>query len=216
MPYTDLLPDLREGLGVSAAYDASITRGITRCARFLLRNYNFRESVKRSAALPLAANVQSFALPADAGKVKAVRLRQPGGGTGTAAYIYQQLRRREEGSLPWLDGPKYYWIEGANVYLDTSVPVGQVGLEAEVWYQTNSPTTAETWLSSTYNDVLEHRAGYEMAPKLRKPEAMQLYNTLWSEDIVVLAQYLQELEFADLEMRMGEDLPRYQERYPSG
>lgn len=210
--YADLVPDIREALGISTAHDSSIMRGLTRNARYLLRNFNFRESVRRSAALPLALNATSFPTPVDAGKIKAVRIRQLSG----TAYLYKRLRRREEGQLPQRAevGPVFYWYEPPIVRLDTPVP--ETGIDAEVWYQSTDPAWAEPWLSSTYGDVLTHRVIYEMAPTKRKPEAMQIYSAIWQEDLTVLANYLQEIEFEDLEMRMGGDEPRPGfERYPS-
>lgn len=209
--YPDLVPDIREALGVSTAHDASIIRGLTRNARYFLRNFNFRESVRRTAAVPLPLGATSFATPADAGKVKAVRLRQQSG----LQFLYKRLRKREEGQLPQRAevGPMFYWHEPPLIKLDTPMP--ETGLDVEVWYQSTDPVFAEPWLSSTYSDVLTHRVIYEMAPTKRKPEAMQIYSALWQEDLTVLANYLQEIEFEDLEMRMAPDARFVSERYPS-
>lgn len=211
MPYSDLLPDIREALGVTSAHDASITRGITRAAQHLLRNYNFRESI-RVAIDSVELGLSSISIPADAGKIKAIRLRALSAG----AYVYRRLRRREEGQLPQRAevGPRYYWVENGLIRLDTAMP--QEGHQYELWYQSIDPVYMETFLSTTYADVLLHRVVYELAPTKRKPEAMQVYSALWQEDMAVLANYLQELEFGDLEMRMGGD--EYSpslERYPA-
>lgn len=211
MAYADLLDNIREALGVTSAHDASLTAAITRNARFLLRNYNFRESVRRATTQNLALNAVTVGLPADAGKVKAVRLRY----IHTGGTLYKRLRRMEEGSLPQRTevGPMYYWFEPPNIHLDTPMP--ETGYDLEVWYQSTDPAINEAWLSTTFADVLTHRTIYELAPTKRKPEAMQVYNALWQEDLVVLANYLAELEFGDLEMKMGGDSHAYRERYPS-
>ena len=206
--YADILPELYEGLSISSAHEQSLLRGIENAARFLLRNYNFRESMTR-ATTPLALGAVTAAIPADAGKIKAVRLRLLSG----TEYLYKRLRRREEGQLPRFNGPEFYWTEGDLLYLDTKMPAA--GYDLEIWYQTVSPAAAEVWLSEKYKDVLEHRTGYEMAPKKRKPEAAQLYSGLWQEDMVVLANYLQELEFGDMDLGISDPGVPYRERYPA-
>lgn len=208
--FGEILEDLREGLAVTAEYDSKLLRGIRRSARSLLRTYNFRESVRR-AVLPIAAGAQTFDLPEDAGKVKAVRLTYVEGDS----TLYKVLRRREEGQLPVIDGPSFYYNEGQVVYLDQKMPLDAVGYDIEVWYQSVDPDVNEPWLSTTYEDVLEHRAGQEMALKLRKPEAHAIYAQLWEQDVAVLGRYLPELEFADLDISMGDRRVVNMERYPS-
>lgn len=211
MAYGDILQDLREGLAVSSSYDGRLMRGISNAARSLLRAYNFREALRRTT-IPILANASSFTLPDDCGKIKAVRLITVEGGS----TLYKRLRRREEGTLPYYGGPTFYWVEGMACLLDTPMPHDAVGYNIELWYQTDDPLIAETWMSSRFPDVLEHRAGSEQALKLRKTEAFQIYSQLWQEDVAILGRYIPEIEFGDLDMSMGENNREVGlERYPA-
>jgi hypothetical protein len=211
MAYGDILQDLREGLAVSSSYDGRLMRGISNAARTLLRAYNFRESLRRAdvAVLP---NSRSFTLPADTGKIKSVRLYVVEGGTTS----YKRLRRREEGTLPYYNGPSFYWLEAGIGLMDSPLPIDAVGYRMEVWYQSDDPVFAEPWLSTKFADVLEHKAGTEQSLKMRKTEAFQIYNALWQEDIAILGRYMPEIEFGDMDLSMG-DRQREQvlERYPA-
>lgn len=209
--YGDLVQELRDGLAVSSEFDGRLQRGIVSAAKSLLRTYNFPLSVRKAVAV-IAASANTIALPADAGKIKAVRLIVNEGGT----TLYKRLRRREEGTLPYHAGPVFYYTEGQFVVLDTPMPTDAVGYSSEVWYQTNDPAQAETWLSTTFGDVLEHRAGQELALKLRKSEAFTIYDGLWQQDVAILGRYLPELEFGDMDLSMG-DIHRgvSMDRYPS-
>jgi hypothetical protein len=211
MAYGDILQDLREGLAVSSSYDGRLMRGISNAARSLLRAYNFRESLRRADVI-VHAGQRSFALPADVGKIKSVRLYVVEGGTTS----YKQLRRREEGTLPYFNGPSFYWLEGGVGLMDSPLPTDAVGYRMEVWYQSDSPEFAEPWLSTKYADVLEHKAGTEQSLKMRKTEAFQIYNALWQEDIAILGRYMPEIEFGDMDLSMG-DRQREQvlDRYPA-
>lgn len=215
--YADLVPDVREALGVGSAKDSVVQAGLERNARYLLRNYNFPESLTYYASSTLADSATGFALPvapAAVGKIKAVRLKL----TSESPPLYKRLRRREESVLPTEGGPIYWYRLGANIAFDTPLvrnPVSETYV-GELWYQTVSIATAESWLSDTYRDCLFHRTAYELAPLLRKPEAQQVFSALWQEDQVILASYLNELEFQDLDLRLGEhEVPALIERYPA-
>jgi len=211
MAYGDILQDLREGLAVSSSYDGRLMRGISNAARSLLRAYNFREALRR-VDVTLLPNSRNFSLPADCGKIKSVRMYVVEGGTTS----YKRLRRREEGTLPYYNGPTFYWIEGGVGLMDSPMPHDAVGYRMEVWYQSDSPEFAEPWLSKKYADVLEHKAGAEQSLKMRKTGAFQIYSALWQEDVAILGRYMPELEFGDMDLSMG-DTQREQvlDRYPA-
>jgi len=211
MAYGDILQDLREGLAVSSSYDGRLMRGISNASRSLLRAYNFREALRRTT-IPILANASSFTLPPDCGKIKAVRLKTIEANTP----YYKRLRRREEGTLPYYNGPTFYWVEGMACLLDTPMPSDAVGYDVELWYQTDDPVVVESWMSTRYPDVLEHKAGAEQAIKLRKTEAFQLYSQLWQEDVAILGRYIPEIEFGDMDLSMGEThREMVSERYPA-
>jgi hypothetical protein len=211
MAYGDILQDLREGLAVSASYDGRLMRGINNAARSLLRAYNFREALRR-VDVTLLPGTRNFSLPFDCGKIKSVRMYVVEGGTTS----YKRLRRREEGTLPYYNGPTFYWIEGGVGLMDSPMPADAVGYRMEVWYQSDDPEFAEPWMSKKYADVLEHKAGAEQSLKMRKTEAFQIYSALWQEDVAILGRYMPELEFGDMDLSMG-DTQREQvlERYPA-
>jgi len=210
--YGDIIEDLREGLAVSAEHDTSILRGVKQAARQLLKIYNFREAVRR-AVLPVVALDESVALPVDAGKIKSVWLTTVEGGT----KLYKTLRRRGEGQFPTYSGPNFYFTQGDRLYLDQPMPAILASpYNIEVWYQSNDPDVNESWLSTTYQDALEHLAGVKLSLKKRKTEAATIYGQLWQQDTVILARYVSELEFGDMDMGMGESstTPAL-ERYPA-
>lgn len=211
MAYGDILQDLREGLAVSASYDGRLMRGISNAARGLLRAYNFREALRRSNTT-MMPGLRTFDLPADCGKIKAVRLYTEENGT----TLYKRLRRREEGTLPYYGGPSFYWTEAGKGLMDTPMPRDAYNYRMEVWYQSDDPVFAESWLSTKFADVLEHKAGHELALKLRKQEAFQIYGSLWQEDIAILGRYMPEIEFGDYDLSMGEvNRELVSERYPA-
>lgn len=203
MTYESQVPAVRRALGVSSASDQDVLEGLERNASYLLRNYNFPESLTYYASATLADGATGFALPAGVGKIKGLRLKL----TSESPALYQTLRRREEHVLPAEGGPIYWYRLGSDLKFDAPLvrePASETYI-AELWYQTVNVDTAETWLTSTYKDVLFHRTVYELAPTMRKPEVMQIYSGLWQEDQVVLAAYLNELELAGLDLRFGTD-----------
>jgi len=211
MAYGDILQDLREGLAVSASYDGRLMRGITNAARSLLRAYNFREALRRSN-VTLFPNNHTFELPEDCGKIKAVRMYTVEGGT----TLYKRLRRREEGTLPYHGGPTFYWTEAGKGLMDSPMPADATNYRMEIWYQSDDPVWAESWLSKRFPDVLEHKSGSELSLKLRKSEAFQIYSALWNEDVAILGRYMPEIEFGDMDLSMG-DTQRslVSDRYPA-
>jgi hypothetical protein len=209
--YGELIEDLREGLAVSAENDPSILRGIKQAARQLLKTYDFRQAVVR-AIIPIAAATDFVALPADAGKIKHVWLTTFEGGV----KLYKDLKRRGEGQLPVYAGPSFYFVQGGNIYLDQPMPaVLATVYNLEVWYQSLDPVANEAWLSTTYQDALEHLAGVKLALKKRKTEAATIYGQLWQQDTVILARHVAELAFSDMDMGMGDERIFAQERYPA-
>lgn len=210
--YGELIEDLREGLAVTAEHDASILRGIKQAARQLLKIYNFREAVRRGV-VPIAASTDNVDLPADVGKIKAVWLTTVEGGI----KLYKVLKRRGEGQLPVYAGPSFYFAQGNQLFLDQAMPAVIASVyNLEIWYQSNDADFNESWLSTTYQDALEHLAGTKLALKKRKPEAAEIYARLWQQDTVILARYVSELEFSDMDIGMGEQHVVALERYPGG
>lgn len=198
--YADMVPAVRETLGVSSGYDAStILPGIRRAAVFLLRTYTFPKAltVFTSPALALKAKVVPLP-PADVGKIKAVTLFD------AAGENYKRLRKTLVGEPSRADGPVYYWQEGANVVLDT--PLGEADHTLRVHYMNVNPTTNEDWMSTEFEDTLHVLSIQRLALDLRKPEVAQAFSAIWQEHVPTLATYLNELEFNDLDLRMMPEL----------
>lgn len=213
MTYSAVAGTVRDALSVSSAHDTVILAAVTRSAKYLLRNYNFPESVTY-AALPSASSLgegdDSVTLPSNVGKIKGVRLKQ----TNADPVTYMVLRRREETVLPTEGGPIYYIRTATELALDTELDDEVYKLE--IWYQTVSTTSAETWLSDTYEDVLFHLSALRACPLVHKPELIATYSGLWQQDQAVLAVYLNEVEWEGLSLRMGNDeITTFTERYPA-
>lgn len=209
--YEELAADLLEELAAPQAKIQRIERGIERNVRYFLRNYNFPESLTLLTTPALTEGDDRVELPALAGKIKAVRILLD----TEDPPLYKRIFRREEGVLPHHEGPAVYYREGSDLVLDTALP--EDGYKLQIWYQTLDKDVVESWLLPRYGDALFHRCVYEMASGFRKPEVQQVYAGLWQDDQVVLAIFLQELEFGDMQMNMGQaDLSFIEERYRSG
>lgn len=210
--YTDLLEPLRDGLTVSSEWDQRIERAIENAARRLLRTYNFPESVLR-VDLPIAAAARSVALPNAVGKIHAVVLVT----TENGEELFKVLKRQDYSQLPVHGGPVFYYVQGGTLTIDSLIPNDGLAYSVRVFYQTVDPAEAEDWLSTTYSDVLEHQAGLEAAQKARSEAGIGVYSGLVDLDVEVLGRYIPELNFNDLDLRMGVDRQQaaFTERYPS-
>lgn len=206
--FADMVPSLRETLAVSSAYDdTTILPGLRRAAAFLLRTYNFPKSLTLFTSAALAIAAKEVVLPVNnLGTVVVVRLTKAG-----PPAIYKRLRKTLIAEPPRVGGPQFYWLQGNKLVLDT--PMAEAGWVLEVWYHNTDPVAAEAWLSGEFEDILFTRAVVNLALDLRKPEVYQAYNSIWSEQVPTLATYLNEVEFNDLDIRMGpmnsEVTPRY-------
>ena len=207
MSYADLVPRVRKALGVSAAYDAeTVLPGVRAAARHMLRKWNFPRSKVEAIFTPLALGQQSIELPASGvGKIGYVRLWD----RRTSTHLYKDLRRSEGMVGAQEDGPSIWWQQALGISIDTALP--EAGLELRVGYQTLDPALAEGWLSSDYEDALYYRAVYALASDVRKPEVQQAYSTLWGEQLTDLSVYLNELEWAGVDMKMEQEEPVYAE-----
>lgn len=211
MTYASLTPTVREALAVSSAHDTVIQASIRRSASYMLKHYNFPKSVVRFTSPSIPIGATNVLLPVGFGKIKAVRLALRAGGV---APEFKHLHRCEEGTLPYVDGPAAYWIEGQELVLDTPMP--EAGLVLEVWYQTINIDLAEVWLTTDYSDNLFNLSCVRAAPMVRKPEAQAIFSPLWAEDMQILAVFLNELEFNGMDLRMGSSSGTgFTERYPS-
>lgn len=206
MTYASMVPEVRDALTVTSAYDTLILAGIRRAVSYMLRNFNLPKSVLRFAPAAFAAATTRVVMPANFGKVKIARI--------TSGGVVKMLRRREEG-VPSYGGalPEVYYMEGNDLVFDVAAPAATT---LEVWYQTTDPATVEPWITTDIRDILFHRACFEIAPIVRKPEAQAIFAPLWQEDLQVLAIYTNEQEFGGMDMRMGlADRTGISERYPS-
>lgn len=209
--YGEIVESLREGLAVSAEHDPVILRGIKQAARQLLKTYDFRQAVVR-AIIPIAAATDNADLPAGAGKIIHIWLTTFEGGV----KLYKDIKRRSEGQLPVYAGPSFYYVQGDKIYLDQPMPaILATPYNLEIWYQSLDADVNEAWLSTTYQDALEHLAGVKLALKKRKTEAAQIYGQLWQQDTAILARHVNELAFSDMDMGMGDERVFAQERYPA-
>ena len=212
MSLATLTPRVREALGLSASYDATIIPSlITRCARRFLRDYNFPKSMLRQTT-PMTEGLQSWVVPSGLGKILDVRYANPTDGTFSDA-----LRRREGFSFP-VQGDMSshrWWLDGTiiNISNPATADMQAQGVTVQMTYQTIEPASA-TWIYDDFEDVLFTFAVYRGAAENRKPEVQQVFGQLWAEDMQSLAIYLNELEYDNLEMVQREERPKWRERYP--
>lgn len=207
MTIATMTPIVREALGVSSSYDATtIPAGIRRAIAFMLRTWTFPQALV-TTNIAIALNAKQIALPATGvGKIRAVRLKD---GTGT---LFKRLRRTLLGELPRADGPSYYWQEGNILKLDTAVT--ESGYSADVWYSSTDVTAADPWITVDFEDIVFTLSTMRLAQELRKPEVLQAFAASWQEQVPSLAQYLNEVEFNDLDVRMKPEVnPTPTDRY---
>lgn len=208
MTIATMTPLVREALGVSSSYDASIIpAGIRRAIAFMLRTWSFPQALEVQN-FPIANGASSIALPVTGvGKIRAVRIRDSG------STEFKRLRRTLVGELPHTEGPVYYWQEGNVLKLDT--PISGTGYSIDVWYNSTDVDAADPWVTSDFEDVTFNLSTLRLAVELRKPEVAQVFQAIWQEQVPSLAQYLNEVEYNDLDVRIKPELapPPVPERY---
>lgn len=208
MTIAAMVPVVREALGVSSSYDAvTIPAGLRRAIVFMLRTWTFPQALEQ-VNVPIANGVAQAALPVTGvGKVRAVRLKDGSG------LLFKRLRRTLIGELPSTNGPLFYWQEGNLLKLDT--PISGAGYSADVWYNSTDVDAADAWITSDFEDITFTLATMRLAIELRKTEVASTFQAIWQEHVPALAQYLHEVEFNDLDIRMKPDIdpPPVPQRY---
>ena len=206
-----LTPEVRSALGVSESYDdekipALIRRSINR----LLRDYHFPKAVKRQDFTNLLLGSKEFTLPDGFKKELEFRLYDPSDESYT-----DPLSKKERFQLPYPDGgPKFYWLEGLKLVIDTPLDLARVGFSAFLWYESMDWLTNEDWMTEDFEGAVYHFSVVRGAAEFRKPEVAQIYASLWADERESLAIYLNELEWNNADIRMREARGFPSERYP--
>jgi hypothetical protein len=216
----DLVPRVRRSLGVNATYDDDIAAGIGRAMVRLLRDYNFPKTVRRLEYADLAAGVQQFQLPDGFKRPLQVQFYEP------AASAWSEPLMRREGfvrpslglhddraALPYAS---YYWLEGSKLWTDRPLDAGAAGITLQLFYQSMLVDDDNTsWMLQDFEDIIFTYSVVRLAPDLRKPEVLAAYAPLWQDEQQSIAIFLNELEFAGLDMQMREPLDNSgYSRYP--
>jgi len=199
MTIAAMVPVVREALGVSSSYDTvTIPAGIRRAIAFMLRTWTFPQALEMSN-FPIADGAQQIALPVTGvGKIRAVRIRD------ATSTLFKRLRRTLVGELPHSQGPLFYWQEGNILKLDTAID--GAGYSIDVWYNSTDVDAADPWITADFEDVTFTLSTMRLAQDLRKPEVLAAFSQTWQEQVPTLAQYLNELEFNDLDIRMQPEI----------
>jgi len=164
----------------------------------MLRTWSFPQALI-TTNFPIANGASQIALPVTGvGKIRAVRLKDS---TGT---LYKRLRRTLLGELPHSQGPLFYWQEANILKLDT--PINGAGYSIDVWYNSTDVDAADPWITSDFEDVTFTLSTMRLASELRKPEVQATFAASWQEMVPTLAQYLNEVEFNDLDIRLKPDV----------
>lgn len=207
-----LVPTVRQMLAVSSSYDEEtipdlIRRTITR----LLRDYNFPKAVQEEVFTNLFLDTKEFTLPDGFKRELEFRIYDP-----TTESWTDPLRKRQGFQLPYASGyPYYYWLQGTKLIIDTAFPADMVGFSAYLWYQSMSATVNEDWLTEDFPDAVIYASVVRGAAEMRKPEVMQAFAPLWTDEQTSLAIYLNELEWNNSDIRMREARGYPDERYPA-
>lgn len=207
-----MVPAVREALGVSSSYDdTDIPSLLRRSIKRLLRDYHFPKSVMRFEFAAPHLNEQSFTLPEGFKKDLAVQLYDPADGGSWSDPLF----KREGFVRPQLDGvPRYYWLEGATLVLDTSLSGGRESFTLQLFAESTDVAAHEGWFTEDFEDVLFTYAVFRGAAEKRKPEVAQIYGPLWQDERTSLAIFLNELEFGNMEIMMHAPTQAPTDRYP--
>jgi hypothetical protein len=187
-----LVPRVRTALGVSASYDTETIPDLIRSAiGRLLRDYNFPKSRARATFALAMLDQNTFQLPVGFKRAFGVRFYDPADKTWS-----DPLRRYEGFTLPHSSGEtRGWWIEGQQLFIDTPIAQDGLGKELVLFYQDQSVANNSDWLLDNFEDAVAYLAITRGAADMRKPEVMQTYAPLWSDEQTSLAIYLNELEW---------------------
>jgi hypothetical protein len=213
MTVEELVPDVRSALGVSSSYeDVKIPSLIRRTINRLLRDYHFPKSVRRQDYLGAAEGDFQFALPVGFKQELEIRYFDP-----TDSSYSDPLTKRERFQLPYPSGnPHFYWLEGTNLLVDTPYNGDMVGFSTFLWYESMDSASNEGWFTTDFPDAAFYFSVVRGCAEFRKPEVMQIYGPLWSDEQQSLAIYTEELRWNNAEIRMREPAGYPPCRYPRG
>lgn len=206
--FAEIAIRVRKALAVSTTYDTDLEDAVKDGAQTLLRNYNFPKSVVHGEYL-LDNPSTGVQLEIDTGKVLHVRLSVVEDGE----TLYKILRRREPSALPTgEEGPQFWYQLGEELRFDRALEEDDYTLD--VWYLSTDPIANEGWLCNNFADVLFHSGCFNGCPLVGKPDLMGLWQPLMQRDEIGLAIFLNELEFNDLDLRMGNTMVgTFEDRY---
>ncbi len=89
-------------------------------------------------------------------------------------------------------------------------------LRLQLFYQSQLlDGVAEQWMLEDFEDLLFIYSVWKLAPEFRKPEVLSIYTPLWQDERESLAIYTNELEWAGVNMMMGEAMAWRDDRYPA-
>lgn len=207
---------LQERLGLDVSYTATDLPGaVNRYVRGLLRNYHFPKSVRVHMWTHPAEGSQAYDLPADFKKDLQTLWMDD---SDPAVPSYGQPLRKWESFVP-LDSdriPRRYWLQGTKLWTDLVMPSDSPNSNLIMVYESNDPAYSLTWMLEDLEDVLFSLSMARLSAELNKPELAQVWLPLWKDDEKALAIYVNELEYANLDMQMRQtDNVAYSERYPS-
>jgi hypothetical protein len=195
MSVADLVPRVREALGISASYEAEIIPAlIRRQIGRLLRDYNFPKQIVRVEFPVTDPTAQTFVLPAGFKKELAVHIFDP------RTTLWSEPLKKREGMVPQTFEPDYYWLQGGSLQLNTPMGPNGVGMKLVVFFQSMDPVLNEDWMTEDFEDVVFTLSVYRGSIEQRKPDVGAAFGQLWKEDQASLAIYVNELEFSNLDM----------------
>lgn len=207
MSVEEMVPSVRQALGVESSYDTdTIAPGIRRSIGFLLKTYRFPNALVRNTSFaPLALGAKEITLPNSGlgiGELQALVLIDPADST-----LRYRLRRDMPGNeIADTSPPTAYWRENDKLILNTGTLEANWGVEL-LYYDSNI-TNAEAWMTSDFYDELFNLVMFRLASQLRKAELAQLFSAYWAENKQQLAAYINEQNYSDLDIRMGERPPK--------
>lgn len=214
MTFEELVSRVREACGVASSYeDETIPALVDRTINRLLRDYHFPKSLKKFEFTNLFLNSQEYTLPDGFKSVVEARFYDP----VKVEWAEKPLEKLTGRALPnSLGYPAKYWLQGTKLITDVKLGADMVGFTLELFYESMDAASNRDWFITDFESAAYYFSVVRGAAEFRKPEIMQAYTPLWTDERESLAIYLNELEWDDVQLIMREARTSPRLRYPAG
>jgi hypothetical protein len=192
MTVAEFIANLRRIVKRGAAMDAELPRAMTDALKFIEQNYNLSHMHrKRSFVIP--ANTLTMELADEPGySLKSIKSF----GYQTSAGNWYYLKQVDPGDFTSSDSTKpvgFIMTRGASGWAfefdaawTEATEIAMWGYYFQLW--NGSTTQDDLWLLNNQTALVEARAMSYLSASMRDPQLMQMYSTLFAEQVTTLVQ----------------------------